>query len=258
MPILETPKRHFDEDILRARNLVTHATPLAAGTLRDDIMRAAWMTGVGSADAYFCDAYADLIARTLQAKQHDAAIDIPDRLLNLRIPVVTVIRQAANDNWRWRMVARELIEDETVLSIPKIKKLFNHFFHKTRKLFSTAEFDRWILHDDWQQRLFGINKTDFRAVAGTADLPARRNDAADHFKKRFDYIFQRRHDCIHNCDRPKSAVDTTHIQSEDYVTRVLFDIEFLVTRCHEEFLTEFPTYLTDLGFNAVTRNRVGC
>ena len=258
MKLLETPKKHFAEDIARARNLVAHATPLAPGPLRDDIMRAAWMTAVGSADAYFCDAYADLIARTLQAKQHEATINIPDRLLNLRIPVVTVIRQAATDNWRWRMVARELIEDETVLSIKKIKKLFNLFFRRTHKLFSTAEFDRWVLHEDWQRRLFGINKSEFRALAGTAGLTARRKDIAEHFEKRFTYIFQRRHDCIHNCDRPKSAVDTTHVQSEDYVTRVLFDIEFLVSRCHEEFLTEFPIYLTGLGFNAVTRNKVGC
>lgn len=258
MPILETPKRHFDEDIDRARNLVLHAAPLDAGPVRDDIVRGAWMTGVGAADAYFCDAYADLIARTLQAKQIEPAIDIPDRLLNLRIPVVTVIRQAVNDNWRWRMVARQLIEDESVLSIDKIKKLFNHFFRKTHKLFSTDQFDRWILHDDWQQRLFGINKTDFRALTGTVDLAARRNGAVEHFKKRFKYIFQRRHDCIHNCDRPKSAIDTNHIQSEDCVTRVLFDVEFLVTRCHEEFSSEFPVYLRELGFCAVTRNRVGC
>jgi hypothetical protein len=257
MPILETPMRHFQEDIERARQLVAHADPMAASVVREDIMRAAWMTGVGAADAFFCDAYADLIARTLRAKQAEPNIEIPDRLLNLKVPVVTVIRDAPNENWRWRMVARGLIEDETVLSIGKIKKLFNHFFRSTHKLFSSPEFDRWVLHADWQQRLFGINKTDYRRLAAN-DLTTGRTNASNHFGKRYEYIFQRRHDCIHNCDRPKSAIDTTHIRSADYVGRVLFDITFLATRCHEEFLSEFPTYLTDLGFNAVTRNRVGC
>lgn len=257
MPILETPMRHFGEDIERARQLVAHAEPLPESVVRSDIMRAAWMMGVGAADAYFCDAYADLIARTLRAKQGEPNIDIPDRLLNLKVPVVTVIRDAPNENWRWRMVARALIEDETVLSISKIKKLFNHFFHSTRKLFSSPEFDRWVLHRDWQQRLFGINKTAYRRLTGRA-LTTGRTNASNHFGNRFEYVFKRRHDCIHNCDRPRSAIDTTHVQSADYVRKVLFDIEFLATRCHEEFVSEFPIYLTDLGFNAVTRNRVGC
>ena len=34
------------------------------------------------------------------------------------------------------------------------------------------------------------------------------------------------------------------------------DIEFLVARCHDAFLAEFPNYLSGLGFNAITRNQV--
>ena len=62
------------------------------------------MMAVGASDAYFCDAYADLIARTLQAKQLQPTVTIPDRLSKLKVPVIAVIRQAEG-GWRWRMAA---------------------------------------------------------------------------------------------------------------------------------------------------------
>ena len=91
MPILVTAKQHFDQDAARARALLAHAIPEAAGELRNDIMRAAWMMAVGASDAYFCDAYADLLARTLQAKQLQPAVDLPERLLSLKVPVISVV-----------------------------------------------------------------------------------------------------------------------------------------------------------------------
>jgi hypothetical protein len=71
-------------------------------------------------------------------------------------------------------------------------------------------------------------------------------------------LFQRRHDCIHNCDRTKYAINSRYIQSVDYVSHVLDDLAFLVCRCQEAFLVEYPVYLTGLGFGATARNRVGC
>ena len=38
---------------------------------------------------------------------------------------------------------------------------------------------------------------------------------------------------------------------------VITDVEYIVNRCHEDLLTEFPNFLINLGFNAVTRNSVG-
>jgi hypothetical protein len=215
------------------------------------------MMGVGAVDAYFCDAYADLIARSLQAKQIESGVTIPDRLLNLKVPVVATIRHNATDNWRWRMAARDLIEDQTVLSLDRIKQLFNHFFRRPEKIFGDRSFEAWILHRDSRQRLFGITATSFRRLAGNNRHNARK-DALEHFEDRFEMIFQRRHDCIHNCDRPKSAINTQHVTSNTYVPRVLDDLDFLVSRCQEAFRAEFPVYLNDLGFSAVTRNRVGC
>ena len=124
--ILITAKRHFDEDIQRAHNLRIHASNLQDSQVRDDILRSTWMMAVGASDAYFCDAYADLIARTLRAKDMEPAIKLPERLGNLQVPVTAVIREAGG--WRWRMAARGLIERENVLSLNQIKSLFNHFF----------------------------------------------------------------------------------------------------------------------------------
>lgn len=136
---------HFDQDVTHARVLVNHAHGLPQSTLRDDIFRASWMMAVGASDAFFCDAYADLITRTLQARQIQQTFQITDRMLNLRVPAIAVIRTAATDNWRWRMAVREIIEDETVLSITKIKNLLNQFFRDNQKPFSNDNFDKWIL-----------------------------------------------------------------------------------------------------------------
>lgn len=257
MPILTTPKNHFDEDLRRARELFSHCTQQPVGMLRDDIARSSWMMGVGAVDAYFCDAYADLITRSLQAKQIEPGVTIPDRLLNLKVPVVAIIRHNATDNWRWRMAARDLIEDQTVLSLDRIKQLFNHFFRRPEKLFGETSFNAWVLHRDSRQRLFGITATNYRRLTGN-DLHNARMDALEHFEKRFEMVFQRRHDCIHNCDRPKSAINAQYVSSDTYIPRVLDDLEFLVSRCQEAFRTEFPAYLKNLGFSPVTRNRVGC
>lgn len=256
MPILITPRSHFIEDMARAISLKSHADPLPPSEVRNDIMRAAWMMGVGALDAYFCDAYADLIARTLQAKQIQPTINIPDKQSNLKVPVHALIRAAANENWRWRMTARELIEDHTVLSIEKIKTLLNQFCSETDKLFGEASFDRWVLHRDGKQRLFGISGAAYRATHGQNRHLARKA-AKETFSKRYERIFQRRHDCIHNCDRPKVAIDTSTVRSADGVSKVLYDISFLVNRCHEALLANYPQYLTRLGFSGVTRNRVG-
>ena len=61
----------------------------------------------------------------------------------------------------------------------------------------------------------------------------------ERLEEHFDGIFQRRHDCIHNCDRPKNALQPI---SPVTVDKVIADIEFLVCRCHEAMTDEFPEY----------------
>ncbi len=254
MPLLATARTHFTDDIQRARNLARHADPLPPAIVRDDILRAAWMMGVGAADAYFCDAYADLAARTLQSRQVQSTFQISDRMLNLKVPAIAVISNAASDNWRWRMAARQMIEEENVLSIDKIKKLFNQFYRDGHKPFSSTNFDLWIVHTNAKSRLFGVTPTAYRKLIGQAKNQ-QRDKSVRHFENRMEIIFQRRHDCIHNCDRPKVAINTDNLNL-DYINKVLDDICFLVDRFEESILAEFPEWLQSLGATAVTRNRV--
>ena len=116
----------------------------------------------------------------------------------------------------------------------------------------TETIDGWILHEKSQFRLFGISKTDYRKLSGK-DKDAAKKDALKHFEERYQDIFQRRNDCIHNCDRQKIAPQKIgNIQ----VVKVIKDVEFLVSVCHETFLNEFPLYLEKLGFTSITKNFV--
>jgi hypothetical protein len=251
MTILETALKHFQEDMARARALLDHASNQQAGLLADDVIRAAWMMGVGACDAYFSDAYADLITRTLRAKTLEPTKDLPNRLNNLKLPVSAFIRQPTG-GWRWRMAARELIESENILSIEKIAILFNQFFPKGQVPLTQDTLADLILHPNAKSRLFGINSAKYRAKNASDQAKARKN-GLEKLKNRFSVIFQRRHDCIHNCDRPKVSVQRIKHLTTD---KALEDIAFLVERYHEALVARYPSYLADIGFNGATRNNV--
>lgn len=250
--MLDAAELHFNEDIARARALLDHARTLPAGSLRDDVLRSVCMLAVGACDAFYSDAYADLLARTLQAKQIQPAVPIPDRVNRLKIPVIAVIRQSKG-GWRWRMAARELIEDENVLAIEKIKSLFNQFFASGRKLLTAETIEAWIEHPQAKQRMFGIGRASYRGLAAGARGQAK-TQAIKKLEVLFNNTFQRRHDCIHNCDRPKMALQSI---TDTFAQKRIEDITFLVDRCKDELRREFPAYLRRLGFSGVTRNRVG-
>jgi len=249
--ILATAKLHFDEDTARARALWVHAQALPAGPVRNDVFRSAWMVGVGASDAFFCDAYADLVTRTLRAKEFQSSGKIPDRLGNLSIPAVAILD--ASSSWRWRMAARGIIEKESVLSLEEVKKFLNLFCRKDHKLLQPSTIDTWIVHAESKQRSFGISRAGFNALAAGQKGSAKKA-ALEKFGNRMQGIFQRRHDCIHNCDRPKIAVQDI---SEGATEKAITDVKFLVDRCTDHLRAEYPRYLADHGFNGVTRNKVG-
>ena len=150
------------------------------------------------------------------------------------------------------MAARELIEDENVLSLEKIKKLFNHFFRDNSKIINVATVEKWILHPKSKSRMFGITPTRYRALNSSQKGHAKK-PALDKFQSVFEEIFQRRHDCIHNCDRPKSALQgITPTSSKKCIENVVF----LVSRSEEAIVAEFPEYLGVLGFSGAVRNQV--
>jgi hypothetical protein len=80
-------------------------------------------------------------------------------------------------------------------------------------------------------------------------------DAQTRLEERFREIFQRRHDCIHNCDRPR--VKPQPLTAPDVVRRVLDDIEFLVRRCDEHINLEFRQFLVGTGCPAAVIGQIG-
>lgn len=256
--MLTTPLKHFNEDIERAKALKNFANGLANNELKRDIFRASWMTAVGAFDAYYCDAYGDLLSRTFRAKKAQSGVSLPNKLNSITVPIPVVLANDLSGGWAWRMIARDLIEKDNVLSINKVKNLFNVFFRNGHKLFTDdgAPLIRWINKQQNAHRLFGFLRSQYRAAGVGTPKAAMRKAALEKLKERLGMILQRRHDCIHNCDRPKSAITRKHMTYR-YVTSVILDLEYVVNCCHEDFLTEFPVFLTDLGFSSVTRNSVG-
>lgn len=249
--IMGAAKLHFDQDILRAREIMDHADALPDGLLKSDLLRSAWMMGVGACDAFFCDAYADVVSRTLRAKELQATMTIPDRLGDLKVPVVALLDGAGG--WRWRMAARALIENENVLSLEKIKKLLNLFCREQHKLMTEGAIEAWLLHPHAKQRMFGVARNNYMN-ANAAQKNALKTAAMKRLNARMEEIFQRRHDCIHNCDRPRMALQYI---STVRVEKALQDIQFVVERSCESLRTEFPEFLRSRGCSGVTRNTVG-
>jgi hypothetical protein len=184
----------FREDIARAKALLSHAKVLPQATvpqksLRDDILRSAWMFAVGAMDAYFCDAYADLIASTLMAKSNQPPVALPDFIGKIEIPVTAILEDyQVRRNWKWRMAARKMMADENSLELETVRKWFNPFFQTGHKFFAELV-PVWIAINGATARTFGITQTEFQAAAGLAKDQAQKT-AIKAFKDRFEAIVQ--------------------------------------------------------------------
>lgn len=254
-----TAFKYFNEDIGRAKNLLDLSKNVAEelyyteGELQD-IRRSALMFAVGSADSYFCEAYGDLVARTLRANQNESTVDLPKFFKNLSAPVLVLVRQNPADNWRWRMLARRVIERDSVLSLGKVASLFNPYLPEGMKLYSNDLIETWINDPYSAQRLFGTTGRHFTTLSGKAKQTAL-STARDKLEVRFERIFQKRNDCIHNCDRPRFAIRKELVDSFIATYKVIYDIEFLVKRVNDSIDGYFGDRLRHWGFNAVTVNR---
>ena len=87
------------------------------------------------------------------------------------------------------------------------------------------------------------------------DMQQARDAAIDQLEDRFRAIFQRRRDCIHNCDRPR--VSPQPIDEVGTVQKAIQDIDVLVNRCDEHVTTEFRTFLNDVGCSITTITQAG-
>src|SRR5438876_5759642 len=133
--------------------------------LRSDLLRSGWMFAVGALDAYFCDAYTDVVAATIIAKSRHPTLPLPEFFHDIRFPVRAILEPYANNvNWRWRMAARKMMERENVLSLSAIQTLFNKFFRTGQKLFRDV-LPAWIVHPQSRRYLFGISAARFTTLS---------------------------------------------------------------------------------------------
>lgn len=212
------------------------------------------MFAVGALDAYFCDAYTDIVAATIISKSRQPGIALPDFFYEIKFPVRAILEPYTNnENWRWRMAARKMMERETVLRLSTIQQLFNKFFQPGHRFFRDLLGD-WIVATDARKRLFGITRTAYLALS-PADQQTAITDAWDQMQERYRKIFQRRHDCIHNCDRPK--VSPQSLNRAGTVLKVIQDVEFFVPRCDQHIHRQFREFLNSLGCTAATIAQVG-
>ncbi len=222
--------------------------------LRSDLLRSGWMFAIGAIDAYFCDAYTDIVAATIISKSRHQAAILPDFFYEIRFPVRAILEPyAMNDNWRWRMAARKMMERENVLSLSAVQNLFNKFFRRGHRLFQDRMPD-WIVHPDAKKRIFGITRAAYAALAAPARTPVLQA-AWEQMEERYRDLFQRRHDCIHNCDRPKVSPQALHLAGT--VLKVIQDAEFLVHRCDEHIGAEFREFLLGTGCPAAIVAQAG-
>ena len=101
-----TALAHFGEDVARARAIVAHADPLPAATpaeqmLRSDLLRSAWMFSVGALDAYFCDAYTDIVAAWTVCYETAQAGKISERCSLSPPPFTQLFSPGLNLSGRW-------------------------------------------------------------------------------------------------------------------------------------------------------------
>ena len=207
----ETPRDHFDEDIERAFNLLEYAEDQDGQDDEDriaqDMRYSAIGMAVGAMDAYFCDAYVDCLTAVLQAYvRGDWDGDLPSKYKKQQLPAGEVLDQSRKDRplWRLRMASRSVMEKNNMLSIGRIKRQFNGILPDSQKLWFRFV-DKLINYD--YRRFTSVDSNDIEGLSGP-ELRESRREAINTFKERVGQTIQIRHDWIHNCGRPKSAINT--------------------------------------------------
>lgn len=203
MPHPWTPRKHFEEDMARVNALLGLAQQTEAEPLRSDVARYAVAGAVGAMDAYLCDAYAGLLVTVIRGFTAGTVAALPGPLQRETLPVGPLLarRYPARANWALRMAARGRMEKENMLQVGRVKDMFNPFLPGGQKLWLDL-IDQYVHLG--RRRLTKWRAADMAAVGGD-NLAGRRKEAAAQVVARIGGIVQRRHDIVHNGDRPKVA-----------------------------------------------------
>jgi hypothetical protein len=198
-----TARAHFDQDIARAEALLAtsqiNAIPPAVSV---DIRRHAVAAAVGAMDAYLCDAYVDLLTVWLRHAQLTGAA-LPSAYGKEMLPAGPLVAAYANrPAWGLRMAARGRMEKDNMLQLGRVKDSFNPALPNGCKLWADVVPDYIALN---RKRLARYSAAEYAALPANS-LPEAKRQVAAHALKRMGSIVQRRHDVVHNCDRPKQAL----------------------------------------------------
>jgi hypothetical protein len=219
-----TARYHFDDDIQRAWTMHALARKTLADNnpLADDVGRVSVAFGVGAMDAYLCDAFADTLARCLKSCRRNGHSP-PDGYAKLELPIGPLMADyPVRANWGLRMATRALMEKENLLQLGRLKGLFNPALPSGHKLWHDLTQDFVALD---RKRFAGIRKSAYAALTGQARGEGPRNVQAA-VLKRMGEIVQRRHDIVHNCDRPKTAKQRLSLPKGE---KMLADVQDFVT-----------------------------
>lgn len=205
------PRKHFDEDIVRAKGVLSLAKDLedsgSDGRLHQDTRWSAVAMAVGAMDAYFCDAYVDCLTSVLRAYTTGYWNgDLPSVYAKRELPAGVVLSSSQKDRplWAIRMAARKIMERDNMLAISRIEDQFNGILPQSQKIW-TSLVEELVSYN--YKRFTGTTESEISKLSGKALGDAKRK-AISTLKKRIGDTIQKRHDWVHNCGRPKTAIMT--------------------------------------------------
>ena len=177
--------------------------------------------GVGALDAYLCDAFTDTLARCLKNCRQTGHVP-PTGYARLELPIGPLLTDyAVRHNWGLRMAARALMEKDNLLRLSRLKSLLNPALPAGHKLWDDLAQDFVDLD---RKRLAGMRKSSY--ARSQAERKPRVRGRFRPTCSRMGEIVQRRHDVVHNCDRPRTAKQRTSLPK---AKKMLVDIEDFAT-----------------------------
>lgn len=210
--MVTTARAHFNEDNQRSVAMLDQAKTLedagAEQRLCQDIRISAIALSVGAMDAYLCDKYVDCLVKVLRAYVNgDWRGGLPAFYREQRLPAGDILDTSRKSRPAWgiRMAARNMMEKDDLLSISRVKDMFNPILPSGQKLWSDF-IGKMLGHG--LKRLTGPKTAAEIAALTRKHKEVATKKAIGALKNRIGDIIQIRHDWIHNCARPKTAIDT--------------------------------------------------
>lgn len=205
----KTPRKHLEEDLRRVEALRAQARTLersgASADLVRDVRLSAVALAVGAMDAYLCDLYADCLASVLQAYRAGRWTgNLPHHFAKRELPAGEVLDTSRKTRplWAIRMAARSVVERDNLLRISRLEEMLNGVLPSGQKLWH-GFIDTLAGHN--YKRFTKHTAKDLARLSGKK-LADARAEAIKTFKGRLAATIQLRHDWIHNCGRPKEAI----------------------------------------------------